>query len=95
MKTPTASENLIKGSWKFEGGRIVPDEICNRIHSLLELHFKKLAQSREFGAWEILYIDPTDGRFWELTYPEGHMQGGGPPQISVVGENQARSKYDF
>jgi hypothetical protein len=43
----------------------------------------------------VLYVDPTDGRYWELTYPQGDMQGGGPPQIRVVSEEDAQARYSI
>ena len=36
------------------------------------------------GGWETLYRDPDDGRFWKLTFPKGHLHGGGPPALILV-----------
>jgi hypothetical protein len=45
------------------------------------------------SGWSALHLDPGDGRFWELTFPEGHLHGGGPPLLRVVSEEEARQKY--
>ncbi len=92
---PAASESLLVGDWVCKQGEMHGDDVCQRIQYLLENHFIKMASSKEFGAWEILYLDPTDGRFWELTYPDGSMHGGGAPQIEVISESLARGKYQF
>jgi hypothetical protein len=95
MKILGSDEQLLKGSWNIVSGEIVSDRVCDRIEHLTKFHLSRLAESKEFGAWEVLFKDPKDGRLWELTYPQGDQHGGGPPQLSVIGENLARIKYDF
>ncbi|MBW2453417.1 MAG: hypothetical protein JRI68_02850, partial [Deltaproteobacteria bacterium] len=56
---------------------------------------EQVAISERYGAWKTLFRDPSDGRLWERTYPEGHLQGGGPPMLSTVTEEQARRRYTF
>jgi hypothetical protein len=58
------------------GNTVVGDETCRRIERLIKKHLVELGRDR-FG-WEVLYRDPNDGRFWELTYPHGEMHSGGP-----------------
>jgi hypothetical protein len=45
------------------------------------------------GGWEQLYVDPRDGRYWELTFPEGSLHGGGPRRLTCVTESAARERY--
>ena len=45
------------------------------------------------GAWETLFRDPDDGRYWERVYPQGDLHGGGPPQLQVIDEAEAKRKY--
>ena len=85
----------LRGKWCFDGTSMVKDTVCSRIEYLTESILEKIAESPEWGAWEILYRDPNDGRFWELTYPEGHMQGGGPPRLAIITFSKARSKYNL
>lgn len=84
-------ETAIAGSWTRVGGRIVADDVCARITSLIESELLFLATSN--NGWEKLYRDPVDGRYWELTYPQGELQGGGPQALVLVEPVQARKKY--
>jgi hypothetical protein len=77
------------GKWERVDDRVVADETCDRIKRLTSGVLERIAG----GGWEILYRDPSDGRYWELTYPEGQMHGGGPPRLTYVSEPQARVKY--
>ena len=45
------------------------------------------------GGWSALHFDPADGRFWEYTYPQSELHGGGPPLMHVLSEAEAREKY--
>lgn len=90
---PTETE--VVGRWIFDGGASHADEACHRIELLTTNILQKLADSRECGAWETLYRDPSDGRLWERTYPQGDLHGGGPPRLAVISEADARKKYDF
>ena len=45
------------------------------------------------GGWSALHRDPEDGRLWELTFPEGHLHGGGAPLLHVVSRQEATEKY--
>ena len=69
------------------------DPTCQRIDWLLSSQLRKVASSVEYGDWEVLYVDPADGRFWELTYPQGDLPGGGPPRIEAIPVDIARRKY--
>jgi hypothetical protein len=44
------------------------------------------------NGWNALYRDPNDCRYWELTYPEGELHGGGPPQLRCLTADEARQK---
>ena len=37
---------------------------------------RKVADSRDYGAWETLFRDTRDGRLWERTYPQGNCMAG-------------------
>jgi hypothetical protein len=86
-------ERVLTGTWLFEDNTNRGDSVCMRIHWLIDNRLRKVASSPEWGDWEVLYVDPSDGRYWELTYPLGDMQGGGPPQIRVLSEEIAKAKY--
>lgn len=69
-----SDETSIVGTWSMLGGKVEADETCLRIERLVHQHLREIG--RDASGWEVLYVDPTDGRFWELTYPQGEMQGG-------------------
>jgi len=86
-------ETELTGKWIVEGREARRDAICERIEWLIAEHLKQLAVSEQWGAWETLFRDPDDGRYWERTYPQGEMQGGGPPQLRCLSADEAKRKY--
>jgi Immunity protein 27 len=87
------NEQLLTGSWVAQNDNVHGDAICERIKWLLAHHLQKIADSTQWGAWETLYRDPHDGRYWERTYPQGELHGGGPPELRVLTTEQAGQKY--
>lgn len=87
------NEKLLTGKWLLSNGRVVADDTCHRIMYLVNEHLKKVATSQ--GGWDTLYMDPTDGRLWELTFPDSGLHGGGPPQLRNLTFEEARQKYEF
>jgi hypothetical protein len=70
-------ETYLVGKWLGENGQEMHgDAVCERIEWLTSRHLHKIGVSPQWGAWETLFQDPDDGRFWERTYPQGEMQGG-------------------
>ena len=89
----TSSETDIVGSWIVDGGKVRGDAACERIEWLTANHLRKVAVSPQSGGWETLFQDPDDGRFWERTYPQGEMHGGGPPRLTLLIGEKVREKY--
>ena len=83
----------LTGQWVFDGTSMQRDDVCERIEELTSRVLEHVAFSKTHGAWETLFRDPEDGRFWERTYPQGELQGGGPPRIAVISPEDARRKY--
>jgi hypothetical protein len=90
-----AEESLLVGRWDFDGSTNRADHVCQRIEWLTRQHLTKVASSPQWGDWEILFQDPADGRLWELTYPQGELQGGGPPQLQTISSAVAKTKYQL
>lgn len=86
-------ENLLTGSWVFVNNEMRGDAVCERIEWLVDNELKKIASSTQWGDWETLFQDPSDGRYWERTYPQGDLQGGGPPKLRVISTAEAKAKY--
>ena len=64
---------------------------ASRIAWLTATALTRIAQSAD--GWDTLYRDPADGRYWEHTYPQSELHGGGPPRLACVALDAVRSKY--
>lgn len=84
-------EVVIKGRWIWLENRVIADEVSKRINALVNDYLKEIG--RDSSGWNALYLDPTDGRLWELTYPEADSHGGGPPQLRCLASDEAKIKY--
>lgn len=91
MKKLQSHEQELVGKWVLVSNKMVADETCQRIEELIDGYLMKLATDE--SGWDTLYQDPSDGRYWELTYPQSEMHGGGPPALTSVSEDYARQKY--
>ena len=87
MKLRPNESDLI-GQWRFEGDKIIVDATCKRIEHLITEELQEIA--RDPSGWDVLYIDPNDSRFWELTYPQSEMHGGGPPRLRYLPPDEAK-----
>jgi hypothetical protein len=84
-------EDGLHGKWIEIDGAVSADETCHRIEWLTTNWLEK--QAVDDSGWNVLYRDPSDGRYWELTYPQSDMHGGGPPALLHVSKEAAESKY--
>lgn len=89
------NEHELTGSWIYVNNAVQADEVCKRIEWLINIDLKKIAASPHWGDWETLFQDPLDGRYWERTYPNGDLQGGGPPRLQVISIDEAKAKYQI
>lgn len=90
MQLSNKEEKLI-GKWIYEKGPVHKDEVSDQIEWLINNQLKRIGTYK--SGWDILYIDPADNRLWELTYPESEMQGGGPPTLICISNEEAKQKY--
>jgi len=82
----------IVGKWIVDPtGRVIGDEAENQIQDLIQNHLKRIAD-RE-GGWTVLYRDPSENSYWELTFPNGEMHGGGPRKLARVEASWLRELY--
>lgn len=88
-----AEETDLRGSWIVLSGKVTGDEVEDRIDALIHGELEKLGN--DSSGWETLYRDPSDGRLWELTYPQSGMHGGGPRRLHVIDRAAACRKYHF
>lgn len=84
-----ANEDKIIGRTRLDGS----DEQSERITWLVNNYLTKIVS--DGVNWTILYQDPEDKRYWELVFPQGELQGGGPPSLLLISEVEAKSKYNI
>ena len=87
------NEIEIQGSWQLIGSSIKADSISERIELLITQYLIELAKDE--SGWYTLFQDPEDNRYWELSYPESELHGGGAPCLKCLLESEAREKYIF
>jgi len=87
------NETELSGAWRLQDGRMTADATCERLQWLIDRVLKKVADSPCAGAWEALYQDPSDGRYWERVFPQSEMHGGGPPRMNALAVDEAQRKY--
>lgn len=85
------NEIELKGSWKLKGFSMKADDMCVRIEKLISEYLMEIGIDE--NGWNKLFQDPEDKRYWELTYPESEMHGGGPPLLRHLSIQEVRSKY--
>jgi hypothetical protein len=91
FKRPSAEESSIVGTFSVVGGKVVDEPSLSRIKWLVRDVLQEVA--RDPAAWRTLYRDPETGELWELSFPLGEMQGGGPPTLSRIRSDEARERY--
>jgi hypothetical protein len=84
-------EHQLVGGWTERDGRRVLDDVDRRIFWLVTRRL--VARGQTHHGWDQLYQDPRDGRYWELTFPQGSLHGGGPRRLECVAALVAREKY--
>ena len=71
----------IIGNWDFKNGEIIADSNCKLIESMIKNELKEIMTSE--NGWTKQY-EGKDGIIWELTFPQSHLQGGGPPKLTRI-----------
>jgi hypothetical protein len=79
------------GKWVLTPDAVVGDDVTKRIRALLEDELTYVAESSD--GWDRLYLDPRDGRYWEETFPESGLHGGGPPRLASIDVEEAKARY--
>jgi hypothetical protein len=85
------NETVLIGKWELISGQMQGDQTEERIELLVSGLLEKVSSAS--GGWEILYRDPRDGRYWELTFPRSEMHGSGPRALRFIEQSEAQNKY--
>jgi Immunity protein 27 len=75
--------------WELHDGRMCAAGDAVLIDDLLK---NKLVEVQKKN-WAILYRHKETGEFWDLTYPQGEMQGSGPRRLRVVSDPNDWTPY--
>ncbi len=86
-------EDRLDGAWLDTPEGVSSDAIDRRIFWLVRRSLRPCAMAH--GGWEQLFVDPRDGRYWELTFPHGSLHGGGPRRLTCLSPADARAKYSL
>jgi len=84
-------ETLLIGSWKMSDGKVIGDEVCQRIEYLKANYLRKIPV--ETVDWETLYQDPNDNRYWIITFFHSEWHGGGPPSLKTITQTEVTEKF--
>jgi hypothetical protein len=87
------SEVALTGRWRETPDGVQADDVARRIEALTTSYLRAVAHAS--NGWSVLYEDPADGRYWELTYPMSDMHGGGPPSLIAIDPSDARERYNL
>lgn len=88
-----SEEIEICGNWILVDSSIEADNNTKRIEKLISDYLIEI--SATVDGWEMLFQDPKDSRYWELTYPESEIHGAGAPCLRNISTVEAKNKYDI
>ncbi len=84
-------EKELKGNWRVNGNKLVADDTTKRIDMLISECLIEVGIDK--AGWARLFIDPDDYRYWELSYPQSEMHGGGAPTLKNLSKEEVHSNY--
>ena len=91
MERLRPNETALRGEWINVDGNVIGDSVSERIGQLIAIELIEVGTADD--GWSTLFRDPTDGRFWELSYPLSEMHGGGPRELKCMDPDVATQKY--
>ena len=77
-----AEIRCLREIWVAHGVRVEVAGDAAEIQRLLDHELVKLSVTD--GGWRTLFRHRTDGRLWELSYPQGEAHGGGPRMLAEL-----------
>jgi hypothetical protein len=75
--------------WELHDGRMRAVGDARLIDDLLK---NELVEVRKDN-WAVLYRHKETGEYWDLTYPQGELHGGGPRRLRVVSDPDSWTPY--
>ena len=62
------------------------------IEDFVSTKCKKVAVSK--SGWDSLYIEKENGCYWNKSYPDGALHGGGQPVLSKIDKTVVKEQFD-
>ncbi|WP_082434612.1 Imm27 family immunity protein [Devosia sp. A16] len=75
----SADRPHLADKWIVDGTHVIASGDAGAIDELLANSLEEVASND--GGWRRLYRHRTGGHFWELSYPNSELQGGGPRRL--------------
>ncbi|MDB5407069.1 MAG: hypothetical protein JWL84_1981 [Rhodospirillales bacterium] len=73
----------LRDVWVESGAEVAAEGDSATINDWLATKLEKI--QTDTSGWLILYRNRESGEFWEMSYPDGHMHGGGPRLLLCLG----------
>ncbi len=84
-------ESPLLSTWLYRKEKVLPDANGQRIQELLAQQLQYVAATE--SGWARLYQNPDDGCYWELSFPQSHLPGGGPPALTYLLPEEVGVRY--
>lgn len=82
-------ETELIGAWEIRDGQMAADETETRVADLIANDLQEVGDEN----WRRLFVAPSTGDYWELTYPRGETNGGGAMKLARLSADEAQRKY--
>lgn len=86
-----SSKTLLEGKWITTAGKVVADDTSRRIEFLITNALVQVVT--DDSGWTVLYKDPGDNCYWELSYPDSSEHGGGAPVLRRLNIDEVKQRY--
>jgi hypothetical protein len=87
------SEIELRGGWECVANSMKANVVSQRIQTLITAYLIKVGEDE--SGWNKLFQDPEDKRYWELSYAESEMHGGGAPLLKNLSIEEVSKKYQI
>jgi Immunity protein 27 len=74
----------LRDIWVSEDGKMVVRGDAAAIDEMLGTKLEKVRS--DASGWLVVYRHRETNQFWELSYPQSEMHGGGPRRLRLIGD---------
>lgn len=80
----SAPSSDLRDIWISEDGKMIARGDAAAIDDMLATKLEKVSSNA--SGWLVVYRHRETSQFWELSYPQSEMHGGGPRRLRLMGE---------